>query len=1257
MKNTKWALLLSILVYLLGITKVWTQTVCVGEEKGSCNLICSNYSKLNLLVDKAQNIIDNTTIIFLPGSHSLSGLIIFSDKNNLTMKGVQCGEKQDQTTNSPPSIVVCSGNQSGFLFTISSNIFINNLEFQGCRADMNLKSCGKHQNDSYFYGGVFFHCSYHITMYGVVIRDGKGYGLHMDDVCGDISITCSKFIGNMNGNAVLWFRHCADNRKVNSTLTVTASEFRNGFTNNIPTITKQSATGLYLLIKQRNTHASLANLTFSNNTGSSGGNIAIIFIDFAEHTGYVSIENTTIESGAANESGGGMFIWFEKDSIQDLNDCQNKSLLYTVVTVTITNSTFKNNIAKSGGGLVLSYYERKGVGCTNRLVEINHCTFENNTAIKGSAMEISKHNVPIYELHNVPQFTVILSNSHIKNNKLTPKYGQDNEDGIVEVFSVATLVIQNTVFSNNSGTGLMLVNSGVRFKESITFEGNSARYGGAIKICDSSQMYFYNDTRVTFTDNTADLAGGAIYAGNQCLQEIPPCFFQIPPSIFNITDMPKGILHFDGNRAGIAGHAIYGGAVDNCFTDHKLRFNQSTEESYYYSFELYKQIFNFSDPNEQSKVTSDPYGVCICDVNDTLQCSNRTIFIKPYYVGQDFSIYVSAVGQTNDKVPSRLKVESDKGHAMMAPANASINQSTALCQEMKLKIIAGEELIDQTISLKIGIFKANLVSESSNYYKIPKLIVNVTLQSCPFLFQLDNKNSCNCQTPLDLVPRVVCDIDTKTVTIKGNDDMNHPDRKIWISCDIINKTGRCEKIEASKYCQVDHCSNGSTLKPGKQDLSMVCNKGRQGRLCGSCQSNYTLSLGVMSCVDTESECNQWITVALIFVFILAGILLICFLTIFNFTVAEGTVHGLLFYANCMHANSQSFFTSSDKTYGLGVFISWLNLDFGFNLCFYNGMTAYQKIWLEFGFLIYLLLLGVMIVCLSRRFVWFTRLAGRNVVPVLATIILFAYPKLVRNSIKVWECHDNYLSSDNHTPLVWFMDETLYCFVGIHLVLFLFSLILFTIASWYMLCLLLIQCLQKRSNWFVLRWVNKLRPFFDANTGTYHDHNRFWPGLLLFARLGLYLAFWHADSYRNKANIILAICTFLFFLACVFPRGVYKKWPLNILEFSFIFNLGLAFGAVAALPEYPELRKAIGYTSISIAAFTFLLIIGFHSYKKVSATRIWRRIVARRNTRKNRFRAEQNTESAQDENEPLIQNQRLPRVIQFATPREPLLEDD
>ena len=286
-------------------------------------------------------------------------------------------------------------------------------------------------------------------------------------------------------------------------------------------------------------------------------------------------------------------------------------------------------------------------------------------------------------------------------------------------------------------------------------------------------------------------------------------------------------------------------------------------------------------------------------------------------------------------------------------------------------------------------------------------------------------------------------------------------------------------------------------------------------------------------------------------------MIIFFTALFNLTVAEGTINGLLFYVNCLHANLDSCVFTSTSYYFPKVFILWLNLDFGFEVCFYAGMTAYQKIWLEFGFLLYLLLLGVMIVCLSHRFVWFTRLAGRNVVPVLATVAMLAYPKLIRLFIATLTCNKHSSSkswySDGKYHLFWELDETIECFSGNHLLLSIFAVMMFLIALLYTLCLLLIQCLLKGSGCCMLRWVNKLRPFFDAYTGPCNDHYRFWPGFLLFVRLGIYMLFAIVHQIF-KGEVMTAICVFTIFLAFVYPKGVYKKWALNVVEFLFLFNL-------------------------------------------------------------------------------------------------------
>ena len=81
--------------------------------------------------------------------------------------------------------------------------------------------------------------------------------------------------------------------------------------------------------------------------------------------------------------------------------------------------------------------------------------------------------------------------------------------------------------------------------------------------------------------------------------------------------------------------------------------------------------------------------------------------------------------------------------------------------------------------------------------------------------------------------------------------------------------------------------------------------------------------------------------ALIVVFALAGIALVLFLFILRLTVVHGTISGLIFYANLVQINSFIFYPPG-TTNVLTVFIAWINLDFGIETCFYNGMDAYAK---------------------------------------------------------------------------------------------------------------------------------------------------------------------------------------------------------------------------------------------------------------------------------------------------------------------------
>ena len=67
---------------------------------------------------------------------------------------------------------------------------------------------------------------------------------------------------------------------------------------------------------------------------------------------------------------------------------------------------------------------------------------------------------------------------------------------------------------------------------------------------------------------------------------------------------------------------------------------------------------------------------------------------------------------------------------------------------------------------------------------------------------------------------------------------------------------------------------------------------------------------------------------------IAGIALVIFMLVLNMTVAVGTLNGILFYANVVAANTDTYFLPFTAPDFVTVFISWLNLDIGFDTCFF-----------------------------------------------------------------------------------------------------------------------------------------------------------------------------------------------------------------------------------------------------------------------------------------------------------------------------------
>ena len=106
----------------------------------------------------------------------------------------------------------------------------------------------------------------------------------------------------------------------------------------------------------------------------------------------------------------------------------------------------------------------------------------------------------------------------------------------------------------------------------------------------------------------------------------------------------------------------------------------------------------------------------------------------------------------------------------------------------------------------------------------------------------------------------------------------------------------------------------------------------------------------------------------------------CFIKVLDLTISQGTLNGLVFYANVVKANEYLLYNENP----LAVFIAWLNLDLGLKTYFFNGLTAYGKTWLQFLFPLYIWSIAGLIIILAKYSDRVAKVMGNNSVPVLAT---------------------------------------------------------------------------------------------------------------------------------------------------------------------------------------------------------------------------------------------------------------------------------
>ena len=917
---------------------------------------------------------------------------------------------------------------------------------------------------------------------------------------------------------------------------------------------------------------------------------------------FLVVDNCTFQSGVATQGPGvgiALFHTIKQTAKSSIIPHQNPVIL-------ISNSWFINNTGWSGA-LLLMVNVDIGLGIYNSLkgitskiqdhINIQNCTFTNNSGRASSLLIIISDESFLYS--PIPfQVNILLENISFHNDQsllhrskrfenegfpfkfyyssipvFQPPESAATGESVIHVYGAQNVTFSNCNFSNHQMTPIVAQNSKIYFSGSLTFLNNTGLNGGAIALYASfllpkphTRMYFYN--------NHAYITGGALYVREL---EVPRGFFGakcfLQPAIYNYSNTDI-VAYFVNNAAGVAGDVLYGGYQRQCIVNVEYESKSS----------IFNYVnFNYMMQTGSSIIASDPIGVCIC-INGQLNC-NKKLLVRKVFPGDSFDISAAVVGEGNGIVPGVVRVVFTEKDSLQHLESLQYSQWTIAqnCTNLTYTVFSRQETEQFYLT-------AENPGLTYSFYHVP-LKVNISLLSCPLGFTLAGSPAkCDCVSIL-AEKDYKCNINTQSILRPKGVWLGY--FKPSLANSTIGSSNTKHGVILHTHCPLDYC------KQQDLDLNLInpdsqCQLNHSGFLCGKCQSGLSLALGTSQCL----KCSN-LTLLLLVAFALAGLILVVMISWCNLTVSEGTLSALILYANIIQVSKPAFLPQSE-TNVLTVFVAWLNLDFGIQTCFYNGMNMYAKAWLQLIFPLYIWAIVAVMIVLSRYYITAARVVGQNAPKVLATLFLLSYAKLLRAVITIFSF--TYVKyPDGHTNPVWLYDGNVDYLRGKHVPLSITAvLILIVFLIPYTAVVLCMQYLRRKTNYRLLAWVRRFKPVFDPYGGPYKDRYQFWTGLLLVVRVLLFLAFAFNSSGNPALNLLfIAIAASTLLCTLVVFQGVYKSRLLDILEASFLVNISVLAAATFYVEVINRNLALPIHVSIGVSLTTFTMTALYHIYRKVS----------------------------------------------------------
>ena len=450
----------------------------------------------------------------------------------------------------------------------------------------------------------------------------------------------------------------------------------------------------------------------------------------------------------------------------------------------------------------------------------------------------------------------------------------------------------------------------------------------------------------------------------------------------------------------------------------------------------------------------------------------------------------------------------------LKPGQTLVPLSGSNCTQINYKVLS-----------KINEFKHGVLNIATPGNP-PSWSAEIYVHPCPIGFMLIG-GECVCNSFIKAIsPTTICNITTTTISMSSGQWLGHifSDNKSDLGFASICPPGNCKT---------------DTLLINVTDFLSICESSKSGVLCGQCHYNLSVVFGSTECRPCS---HLWLIT--IVAYALSGLLLVVIMLALPLTISEGPLAGVIIIMNINSVSTIDYLDSNSWfVYTARVFVSLMNLNLGFPMCLYNGMTPAVKTAVQFIYPVYLWILLIGFIIFSQHSTRISNKTASYSVQVLASLIHLSFCKVLITCIDII-AYIPVRTAQDGTVIVWYGDGNVnYLSSSQHIALF-------TIAVTSLLLYIIPYIVFVTLGRYFMSWrcVNKyLRPFLEAFQGPYKQGQGYWYGVRMITVVYVYLMWAFFRGYNVNLMLFMQLTSVI--ILCLIQTSIkpFRSSRLNHID--------------------------------------------------------------------------------------------------------------